>query len=66
MLADGDLAFAGLDALVPRVIKLCVASSSAVSEPRAAATTATTFVRFTHISAFVAYGTDNRPARRDC
>ena len=66
MLADGDLAFAGLDALVPRVIKLCVASTSAVSEPRTVATTATAFVRFTHISAFVACGTDFRPGRRDC
>ena len=50
--------FAGLDALVPRVIKLGVTSTSAVSEPRTAATTTTAFPRFLDGAAFAAYGPD--------
>ena len=56
--------FAGLDALVPRVMELGVASSSAVSEPRTTATAATAFPRFLDGAAFAAYGTDCR--RRGC
>ena len=68
-MADGCLGlrqcFAGLDALVPRVIKLLgVTSTSAVSEPRTTATAATPFARFPDGGAFGAYGTDGR--RRDC
>ena len=52
--------FAGLDALVPRVIKLDVTSTPAVSEPRTTATTATTFPRFRDDAAFGAYALDGR------
>ena len=52
--------FAGLDALVPRVIKIGVASTSTVSEPRTTATAATTFPRFRDDAAFGANGTDAR------
>ena len=62
--ADGCLeprpCFAGLDALVPRVMELCVTSSSAVSEPRTTATAATDFSRFRDRAAFGAYQTDCR------
>ena len=50
--------FADLNALVPRVLKLGVTSTSAVSEPRTAATTATAFPRFLDDAAFAAYGPD--------
>ena len=67
-MADGCLGlrpcFAGPDALVPRVMNVCVASTSAVSEPRTAATTATDFAGFSDGAAFRAYGTGDR--RRDC
>ena len=52
--------FAGLDALVPRVLKIDVTSTSAVSEPRTAATAATSFAGFLDGAAFGAYGTDGR------
>ena len=55
--------FAGLDALIPRVITLGITSTSAVSEPRTTATAATKFLRFRDYAAFGAYGTDGR--RRD-
>ena len=62
--ADGCLeprpCFAGLDALVPRVMKLCVTRTSAVSEPRTTATATTHFPRFLDGAAFRACGTDNR------
>ena len=52
--------FAGLDPLRPRVMKkLHVTRSSAVSEPRTAATTTTHFTRFLHGAAFGTYDTDN-------
>ena len=56
--------FAGLDALVPRVMKLGVTSSSAVSEPRTTAAATTDFARFLDGAAFGAYQTDCR--RRGC
>ena len=56
--------FADLNALVPRVIKLGVTSTSAVSEPRTAATATTTPARFGDDAAFEAYGADGR--RRGC
>ena len=63
-MADGCLDllqwFAGLNALVPRVIKLCVTSSSAVSEPSATATATTAFPRFRDNAAFDTCGTDCR------
>ena len=52
--------FAGLDALVPRVLKLGVTSASTVSEPRTATTATATFSRFLDGAAFAAYGTDCR------
>ena len=68
MSADGWLGlrqcFAGMDALVPCVIKLAVTSRSAVSEPRTTATTATIFPGFRDGAAFGAYETDGR--RRGC
>ena len=56
--------FAGLDALVPRVMKFCVTSTSAMSEPRTAATATTDFAGFADGAAFGAYGIDDR--RRVC
>ena len=56
--------FAGLDALIPRVIELGVTSTSAVSEPRTSATAATSFPRFRDDTAFGAYGAGDR--RRGC
>ena len=56
--------FAGLYALVPRVLKSCVTSTSAVFEPGTAASTTTRFPRFRDGAAFGAYGTDDR--RRSC
>ena len=50
--------FAGLDALIPRVIKLGVTSTSAVLEPRTTATAATDFPRFYDDAAFGAYRAD--------
>ena len=52
--------FAGIDALVPRVITLAVTSTSAVSEPRATATAATAFSGSHDDAAFGAYGPDGR------
>ena len=43
---------------MPRVIKLGITSTSAVFEPRTAATTTTAFVRFLDGTAFEAYGPD--------
>ena len=67
-MADGFLrprqCFAGLDARVPSVNELRVTSTSAVSEPRTAATAATPFARFPDGAAFVTYRTDSR--RCDC
>ena len=63
LLADGQCC-AGLDALVPRVIKLGVTYTSAVSEPRTIVTTTTYFTRSVDGSTFGACGTDCR--RRDC
>ena len=52
--------FAGLDALIPRVMKLGLARTSAVSEPRTTATATTSFPRFRDDAAFGTYGTDGR------
>ena len=52
--------FAGLDALVPRVTQLGVTSTSAVSEPRTAATAATAFAGSPDDAAFGADGNDGR------
>ena len=64
MPADGCLGlrqcFAGLDALVPRVIKLGVTCASAVPKPRTTATAATISPRFRDDTAFGAYGSDGR------
>ena len=67
--ADGCLGvrqcfFAGLDALVPRVIKLVVTNTSAVSEPRTTATATTNSPRFRNGATFEACGTAGR--RCDC
>ena len=70
MPADGCLGlrqcFAGLDARVPRVIKLAVTHTSAVSEPRTTATATTAFPRFPDGATFGTYGTDGRRRRRAC
>ena len=50
--------FTYLDALVPRVIKFPVSCTSAVSEPRTAATATTAFPRFRDGAASGAHGTD--------
>ena len=49
---------------MPRVMELGVTSSSAVSEPRTAATATTHFAGFLDVAAFRAYGTDGRRRRR--
>ena len=51
--------FAGLDALVPRVIEFGVTSTSTVSEPRTTATATTSFPGFGDDAAFGAGGTDD-------
>ena len=48
--------FAGLDALIPRVIRIGVTSGATVPEPRTAAAAATSFSRFRNDTAFSAYG----------
>ena len=50
---------AGFDSLVPGMIKLCVASSATVFEPRTAATTTTNLTGFLDSNTFGAYGTGN-------
>ena len=55
---------AGPDALVPRVIKVCVPSAATIPEPRTATAAATCFAGFRDGSAFAAYGTGGR--RRGC
>ena len=57
--------FAGMYALVPRVLKSCVTSTSAVFEPGTPESTATHFPRFPDGAAFGAYRTDCR-RRRSC
>ena len=59
------LCFAGLDALVPRVTKFRVISTSAVSEPRTTVTATTALPRFLDGTAFEAHGPDDY-RRRDC
>ena len=56
--------FAGLHALVPRVIDFFVPYTSAVSEPRTAATATTNFPGFRDGTTFWAHGTDGR--RNNC
>ena len=62
MSADGCLGlskcFAGLNALVPRVIHLDITITSAVRKPRTTATATTTPARFGDDAAFEACGTD--------
>ena len=55
--------FAGPNALIPTVTKVCIIRTSAVSEPRTTAATATYFPGFPDDAAFWAYGTYGR--RRD-
>ena len=57
------LCFASLDAFVPRVLKIRVASSPAVSEPRTATSAATEFAGFRDRAAYEAHGIDG--PRRD-
>ena len=52
--------FAGSNALVPRVIKLFVAITSTVAEPRTTATATTDFSGFVDRDTFVACSTDGR------
>ena len=52
--------FAGLNALVPRVIKVCVTCTSAVFEPRTTVTAATSFARSLDDAAFGACRTEDR------
>ena len=65
LFANGCLErFAGLDALVPRVISLCIARTSAVSVPTPTATATTNFPGFRDGTTFGAHGTDGR--RNNC
>lgn len=52
--------FAGLDALGPRVMNVCVASTTAVSEPRTSATATASSAGFLDGAAFETYGVGNR------
>ena len=52
--------FASLNALVPRVLKCCVASCPTVSKPRTATSAATEFAGFRDGTTREAYGTDGR------
>ena len=52
--------FAGIDSLVPGMLKLCVASSATVFEPSTAATTTTALTGFRDGTTFRAYGNGNR------
>ena len=52
--------FAGLQALMPRVINVCVAVTSAFIEPRTSATTTTDFSRSLRYTAFQAHRIDCR------
>ena len=52
--------FASLDALVPRVLKFCVASDPAASEPRTATTATTEFAGFFYGGTCETHGTDGR------
>ena len=67
LLADSCLGlgpcFAGLNALVPRVLKVFVTCTSTVFEPRTTVSATTSFARFLDDTAFGAYGTGGR--RRD-
>ena len=56
--------FTGLDAPVPRVINICVASASAVSVPRTSASATTSLARFLDGATFGTYGIDGR--HHDC
>ena len=64
LLGDGYLGlrpcFAGLNAVVPRVMNVCVASTSAEFEPRTAATATTDFAGFVDGAAFWAHETRDR------
>ena len=55
--------FAGLDALVPRVINFGSTSNPTVSEPRTAAATTTAFPRFRDGAACAAFRPDGRYPR---
>ena len=52
--------FTSMDAFVPRVLKFCVASSPAVSEPRTATSAAAEFAGFRDGATSEAHGTDER------
>ena len=58
--------FAGLNAFVPLVIKVCVTCTSAVFEPRTTASATTSFARFLDYAAFGAYGAGDRRADTWC
>ena len=59
--------FAGPDALVPRVMAFCVTGTSAVPEPRTAATATASFPGFRDGAAFAACETaDGRRRRGYC
>ena len=55
--------FAGLDTLVPRVVKFCVTSTSTVFEPRTSATATTDFPGFRDGAAFGTHVPDGRRRR---
>ena len=52
--------FAGLDALVPRVINVSITDTTTVSEPSTTAAATTAFSRFRDGAAFGTHGTDGR------
>ena len=70
LLADGNPGpcpcFADVYALVPRVLKSCVAITRASFEPGTAASATTRFPRFRDGAAFGAYRTDGRRRRSFC
>ena len=56
----GFSCFASLDALVPRVLKFCIDSSPAVSEPGTATSTTTEFAGFLGGTTCEARGSNSR------
>ena len=51
---------ASVDALIPRVLKFCIASSPTVAKPRTTTSTTTKFAGFLDVTTCEAQGTDGR------
>ena len=69
-MSDGCLGlwsyFTDIDALLPRVTKVCVDCTSTVFKPRTSSTATTSFARFRDDAAFGTYGAGDRPSDAWC